>query len=336
MRRLTRTALLAALLCLLCAAARAQTPCTTQYPVSLDTAVTLCEAKDGSLTTLSASVTTASDSMTVSSTGRFPATGSLVVDNEIIFYTSKTATQFLGLLRGREGTPAAAHLASAVVRGPILAVHHNNQNEAIMRLQRKLGAGAALPPMITGAILVSQADGSTVWDPAPEIDCTNCSGLPVLVGGGGVSNPADTIVEGDNDANGTGRVILRTRNTERFAVENDGSIPQIKRQFGYADARSFGVRCDGTTNNDAAMEAAIASAVVNGRVLFLPEGTCKFTTPMAANIGSNSLRIKGAGQATRVLIATGAAGPGWTISGGERVVFEDLVFTGTEDRKSVV
>lgn len=42
-------------------------------------------------------------------TGPFPSNGYLRIENEIIFYTSKNATQFLGCTRGKEGTTAAAH-----------------------------------------------------------------------------------------------------------------------------------------------------------------------------------------------------------------------------------
>lgn len=48
-------------------------------------------------------------SITVVSTAAFPNSTYIRIENEIIFYTSKDATHFLGCTRGKEGTTAAAH-----------------------------------------------------------------------------------------------------------------------------------------------------------------------------------------------------------------------------------
>jgi hypothetical protein len=46
----------------------------------------------------------------VDSTTGFAATGTLLIDSELITYTGKTATDFTGCVRGVEGTTAAAHI----------------------------------------------------------------------------------------------------------------------------------------------------------------------------------------------------------------------------------
>jgi len=53
--------------------------------------------------------------ITVDSTTAFPATGRIDIDTELITYTSKNSTQFLGCTRGANGTTAASHLDNAVV-----------------------------------------------------------------------------------------------------------------------------------------------------------------------------------------------------------------------------
>jgi len=53
--------------------------------------------------------------ITVDSTSSFPSLGRIDIDTELITYTSKTATQFLGCTRGANGTTAASHLDNAIV-----------------------------------------------------------------------------------------------------------------------------------------------------------------------------------------------------------------------------
>src|SRR5262249_1777485 len=69
-------------------------------------------------TTLVNSLTANANTATVISTYQFPANGSLVIDDEEIAYTGRTGTTFTGLLRSQNGTAAAAHAATARVRGP--------------------------------------------------------------------------------------------------------------------------------------------------------------------------------------------------------------------------
>jgi len=53
--------------------------------------------------------------ITVDSTTGFPASGTILIDSELITYASKSATQFLTCGRGAEGTTAAAHADNAIV-----------------------------------------------------------------------------------------------------------------------------------------------------------------------------------------------------------------------------
>jgi hypothetical protein len=53
--------------------------------------------------------------ITVDSAASFPAAGRIDIDSELITYTSKNGTQFLGCTRGASGTTAASHSDNAIV-----------------------------------------------------------------------------------------------------------------------------------------------------------------------------------------------------------------------------
>jgi hypothetical protein len=53
--------------------------------------------------------------ITVDSATSFPAAGRIDIDSELITYTSKNATQFLGCTRGASGTTKVSHLDNAIV-----------------------------------------------------------------------------------------------------------------------------------------------------------------------------------------------------------------------------
>jgi hypothetical protein len=53
--------------------------------------------------------------ITVNSTSGFSASGTLLIDSELITYSGKNSTQFTGCVRGTNGTTAASHLNGTVV-----------------------------------------------------------------------------------------------------------------------------------------------------------------------------------------------------------------------------
>jgi hypothetical protein len=64
---------------------------------------------DVSFTSLTADLTTTTNPILVASTSNFTATGSILIESEVISYTGVTATSFTGCTRGASGTTAAAH-----------------------------------------------------------------------------------------------------------------------------------------------------------------------------------------------------------------------------------
>ena len=69
----------------------------------------------GAKTTLATDLSVSSSSLTLSDGSRFPSSGQLMVDSEIITYTGRSGDTCTGLTKGASGTAAAAHNAGAEV-----------------------------------------------------------------------------------------------------------------------------------------------------------------------------------------------------------------------------
>jgi hypothetical protein len=151
----------------------------TNFPGAVDTKETLLEASNRFQTTLNGALTDVATSMTVVSTTGAPTAGAVTIDDERIFYTGKTATTFTGLLRGQDGSGAAAHSSGAAVEGRIIARHVNVLQDAIIALETAVlaveatAARAAMPqPIINGGFDIWQRGTSfaTIADAAYSVD----------------------------------------------------------------------------------------------------------------------------------------------------------------------
>jgi hypothetical protein len=72
--------------------------------------------KTGQFTsTLSSSINTSVTSLTMASSTSFPASGTVLIDNELITYTGNSGGTLSGLTRGASGTTAASHSSGATV-----------------------------------------------------------------------------------------------------------------------------------------------------------------------------------------------------------------------------
>jgi hypothetical protein len=67
-------------------------------------------------TTLSTTVNTTATTFTVSSTAGFLNHGALYIEDELVYYTNKSAGAFTGITRGTSGTTAASHTGGAGVK----------------------------------------------------------------------------------------------------------------------------------------------------------------------------------------------------------------------------
>lgn len=77
------------------------------------------------------------------SVGFADAYGILSIDDELIVYTAKTATQFTGCIRGAFGTVAAVHQSGSTVRANMVSGFLTALQSAVLAIENELGTAAA-------------------------------------------------------------------------------------------------------------------------------------------------------------------------------------------------
>jgi hypothetical protein len=115
-------------------------------------------------TTLNGGIDNVVTTITVNSAAAFPSSGRIDIGTELITYTSKNATQFLGCTRGANGSTAASHLTGATVTNATSWVDWGEESNT---------AGVILAPGSWsldnyGQVLVATVkNGATyTWDPS--------------------------------------------------------------------------------------------------------------------------------------------------------------------------
>src|SRR5712664_3730909 len=113
------------------------------------------------LTGTTAALTAASASIPVTSTAGYAPYGRLLIDSELINYTSTTGTNFNGLTRGVGGTTAAAHASGVTVSQNLCIVGSRGTAGSANRIvEGALGAGTTASP---GALGTMGADAMVVY-----------------------------------------------------------------------------------------------------------------------------------------------------------------------------
>ena len=79
-------------------------------------------APTNAFTATSSALTSTSAAVAVASTTGYAPNGRILIDTELIDYTSKTATSFNGISRGAGGTAASAHASNATVSQNVCAI----------------------------------------------------------------------------------------------------------------------------------------------------------------------------------------------------------------------
>ncbi|MFN3326641.1 MAG: hypothetical protein ACK5AZ_24365 [Bryobacteraceae bacterium] len=137
----------------------------SKYPNAIDDASSLYSPADAfsakPLETITTMPVYAGDTtISVESTGvGFPGEyGILSIDDELIVYTGKTATQFTGCQRGAFSTVAAQHTSGATVRANMVSAYLKALQEAVIAIENDLGTASNRncvrkdgPVTITGA-----------------------------------------------------------------------------------------------------------------------------------------------------------------------------------------
>jgi hypothetical protein len=122
----------------------------SKFPNSIDDASSLYSPADAfsakPLETITTMPVYAGDTtISVESTGvGFPDEyGILSIDDELIVYTGKTATQFTGCQRGAFGTVAAQHTSGATVRANMVSAYIKALQEAVVAIEQDLGTASS-------------------------------------------------------------------------------------------------------------------------------------------------------------------------------------------------
>src|SRR5574340_484686 len=120
------------------------------YPGAIDSAASLYSPVDAFSTkpletTITGAVLVGDSTISVASTaGGFAAAyGVLSIDDELVVYTGKTASQFTGCQRGAFGTAAAAHNNGAAVKANMVAGFITSLQSAVLAIENELGTAAA-------------------------------------------------------------------------------------------------------------------------------------------------------------------------------------------------
>src|SRR5882762_7988799 len=113
------------------------------------------------LTGTTAALTAATTTVPVTSTAGYAPYGRILIDSELINYTSMTGTNFNGLTRGVGGTTAAAHASGVTVSQNLCIVSSTGTAGNAKRIvEGALGAGAMASP---GAMGTMGADALVVY-----------------------------------------------------------------------------------------------------------------------------------------------------------------------------
>ena len=135
----------------------------TNYPTGIDGSSTLYSPVDAFSTkpletTANGAIGAGDSTINVPSTmGGFAATfGILSIDDELIVYTAKTATQFTGCQRGAFGTVAASHLTGVPVKANMVSGFITALQSAVLAIENELGTTAARNYVLkNGAVIVA-------------------------------------------------------------------------------------------------------------------------------------------------------------------------------------
>lgn len=109
------------------------------FPTTVATDADLYIAVNATSTQLTDNpLTIGATTVNVTSTAAFPTVGFISIDNEIIKYTGKNATQFTGCTRGADGTAASSHVQNSQVFHNVIAAHHNALKDDLIAVEQNL------------------------------------------------------------------------------------------------------------------------------------------------------------------------------------------------------
>ena len=122
----------------------------SKFPAGIDDATSLFTPVDAFQskpleTTATNAIGVGDSTISVASTsmGFADVYGILSIDDELIIYTARTASQFTGCLRGSFGTVAAAHQSGSTLRANMVSGFLTALQSAVLAIENELGTAAA-------------------------------------------------------------------------------------------------------------------------------------------------------------------------------------------------
>jgi len=183
-------------------------------------------------------------------------------------------------------------------------------DDAVTSMQA--GLGGTVANYVTGT-----GNGSSVYLSFPGIEVSTAAAYVVVVGGLVQRPETDYTIDVANErivfstAPGNGVATLAICYGYKRQISDDDALNITYAPAGsgatqrsvrsrlrdFVTATDFGATGDGTTDDTAALQAAINHCLLYGRTLYIPSGTYKFTQLTAATVGSGlgPLRIIGDG-----------------------------------------
>ena len=119
------------------------------------------------LSQLNGAISNSATTVVVDSTSGFPATGTIVIDDELITYSGKTGTDFTGCVRGASGTTAATHADNALTydasdySGWGQSISQTSNNQLRLWSQSNFGQDLLFAPMQGALYYWSPGSGTT-------------------------------------------------------------------------------------------------------------------------------------------------------------------------------
>lgn len=112
-------------------------------------------AQGGVVTTLTVALSSTGTTATVSTTNGFKNSGRIIIGNEIIRYTGRTATSFTGLTRAVAGTPATASAVGARVYDEVAGYANLGSQYQTLQVQNEVEQAGriTLNPLSWGALI---------------------------------------------------------------------------------------------------------------------------------------------------------------------------------------
>ena len=238
------------------------TPGTIKYPVAPDTLDSLIRASNRTNSTLNGAIENVVTTLTLADASAFPASGTISISSEIIYYTGKSGNQLTGLIRAREGTSAASHSSGVNVSLAVTARYHNVLADSLIAVQTKY------PGSLSGIL------SSSGTSPVVARTLTGTTNQVNIANGDGISgNPTFSLPQS-----------IHTGASPTFAGLTAAIFDKGGQVF---NVLAYGADPTGVLNSQPAIAAAIAAAVAAGKgIVYFPPGTYRIDSSIIVGDGT--------------------------------------------------